>query len=101
MQDNAGAFGGDPRAILLAGHSAGAYIAMQLATDQAFLREIGVDPARLRGVAGLAGPYDFYPFSVPASRAAFGAWPEPQDTQPIAQVSPGLPPMHRVPASQG
>lgn len=93
VQDSAGGFGGDPGRILLVGHSAGAYIAMQLAMDQAFLREIGVDPGRIRAVAGLAGPYDFYPFDAPASRDAFGAWPEPKDTQPIAHVSPGRPPV--------
>jgi len=92
VQDSVGAFGGDPGRILLSGHSAGAYIAMQLAMDQAFLREIGVEPARIKGVAGLSGPYDFLPFDVPSSRDAFGQWPDPKDTQPIDHVGPGRPP---------
>ncbi len=92
VQENAGAFRGDPRRILLAGHSAGAYIAMQLAMDQAFLPDAGVDQRRIKGVAGLSGPYDFLPFDVSASREAFGRWPDPKDTQPINHVGPGRPP---------
>jgi acetyl esterase/lipase len=90
--DHAADYGGDPQRLLLAGHSAGAYIALQLAMDQAFLRAAGVDPKLIRGVAGLSGPYDFYPFDVRESRDAFGQWPDPQDTQPIRHVGPGRPP---------
>jgi len=92
-QDHAADFGGDPRRILLAGHSAGAYIAMQLTMDQAFLRDAGVELPHIKGVAGLSGPYDFLPFDVPASREAFGLWPDPRDTQPINHVGPGRPPV--------
>jgi acetyl esterase/lipase len=91
-RDHAAEFGGDPRRILLAGHSAGAYIALQLTMDQAFLRDAGVESPRIKGVAGLSGPYDFLPFDVPASREAFGLWPDPRDTQPIDHVGPGRPP---------
>ena len=91
-QDHAAEFGGDPQRILLAGHSAGAYIALQLAMNQAFLQSAGVDLQRIRGVAGLAGPYDFLPFDVASSREAFGGWPDLRDTQPINHVAPGRPP---------
>jgi acetyl esterase/lipase len=92
--DHAAAFGGDPNRILLAGHSAGAYNAVMLALDPAFLRAAGVDPSVIRGAAGLSGPYDFYPFDVAASRNAFGRWPDPRATQPIAYASlPGRPPI--------
>ena len=92
-RDHAAEYGGDPRRLLLSGHSAGAYIAMQLAMDQAFLRAAGVDVRRIKGVAGLSGPYDFMPFDVPASRDAFGHWPNAKDTQPINHVAPGRPPV--------
>ena len=91
--DNAAQYGGDPDKLLLAGHSAGAYIAMQLAMDEAFLRAAGVDPKAIRGVAGLSGPYAFYPFDVKESRDAFGTWPNPEDTQPINHIGPGRPPV--------
>jgi acetyl esterase/lipase len=51
-------FGGDPRRIVLVGHSAGAHIALMLALNPAFL---GTDRAAVAGAAGLAGPYDFNP----------------------------------------
>lgn len=85
------ACGGDPDRLLLGGHSAGAYIAVMLALEGARLRSAGVDPRLVRGVAGLAGPYDFYPFDVPASEAAFGRWPRPAETQPINFVRADAP----------
>ena len=82
---------GDPARIAVMGHSAGAYIAAMLALDARFAAAAGV-PGSIRAFAGLAGPYDFYPFDKPASQAAFGSWPEPRATQPIAFASPHAPP---------
>lgn len=89
----AGDHGADPARVLLSGHSAGAYDALMLALDARYLQHAGFDPGRLRAVAGLAGPYDFYPFDVKASVAAFGAWPRPAETQPIHFVRPDAPPL--------
>ena len=86
---NARVFGGDPSRIVLAGHSAGAYIAAMLAVDD---RWLGKARQAVRGFIGLAGPYDFLPFDAPASRAAFGSWPRPADTQPISWAGRGDPP---------
>ncbi|MET3435599.1 alpha/beta hydrolase [Sphingomonas sp. 1185] len=84
-----GSFGGDPRRIVLMGHSAGAYIAAMLAVDD---RWLGPDRSAVRGLVGLAGPYDFAPFDVDVSRAAFGAWPRPEETQPVHWAGAGDPP---------
>lgn len=81
--------GGDPARIVLMGHSAGAYIAAMLAVDDRWLKE---DRKAIRGFVGLAGPYDFVPFDVDASRAAFGEWPRPNETQPITWAGAGDPP---------
>lgn len=80
----ASAHGGDGERILLAGHSAGAHIAAMLALDTRFLERAGVAPRRVRAMAGLAGPYDFHPFDVPASINAFGRAPDPLATQPVS-----------------
>ena len=88
-RSNAGRFGGDPDAIVLAGHSAGAYIAAMLALDA---RWLGSERSAVKGLIGLAGPYDFAPFDVAASRAAFGAWPRPEETQPVHWAGAGDPP---------
>ena len=92
-QDHIGPLGGDPARIVLAGHSAGAYNAVELALDDKFLKAAGVELRHIRGVAGLAGPYDFLPLDVKASRDAFGAYPDLPSTQPIHHVRSDAPPM--------
>lgn len=82
-------FGGDPARLVLMGHSAGAYIAAMLAVDD---RWLGRDRQAVRGLVGLAGPYDFAPFDVDVARAAFGAWPRPEETQPVHWAGAGDPP---------
>jgi acetyl esterase/lipase len=90
--DNIARYGGDPHRLGLSGHSAGAYNAMMVALDQQWLKQAAVDPAVVRAVACLAGPFDFLPFDVKASRRAFGGYPDPQATQPIGFVRPAAPP---------
>lgn len=91
-QDHAQAYGGDPKRIVLAGHSAGAYIAMMLALDRQWLTAAGVDPRGVKAVAGLSGPYDFLPFDKSSSKNAFGQYPDPRATQPISFARGDAPP---------
>lgn len=86
---HAAEYGGAPDRLVLMGHSAGAYIAAMLAVDG---RWLGPSRAGVRGLVGLAGPYDFAPFDVEASRAAFGGWPRPAETQPVTWAGSGDPP---------
>ena len=92
-RDNAARYGGDPKRITLAGHSAGAYNAAMLALDRRFLDRAGVDPKIVRAAALLSGPYDFYPFTEARGRNAFGAWKQPRETQPINFARADAPPM--------
>jgi acetyl esterase/lipase len=82
--------GGDPDRIVLAGHSAGAYNVVQVALETKWLAASGVKP---RGVIGLSGPYDFYPFDKPSSRAAFGSVGAGAESQPISHIRADAPPM--------
>lgn len=83
-------WGGDPRRIFLAGHSAGAQIAALLATDPRYLRRQGMAVSDIAGVIGLSGPYDFViggklrPVFGPPAR-----WP---DAQPVNFVDGDEPP---------
>ena len=90
---NAARYGGDADALALAGHSAGAYIAVMLALDTRWLAAAHVDPRSVRAVAGLGGPYDFYPFDKPASIAAFGQASDGPATQPVAYARADAPPL--------
>ena len=86
-QDHAAEYGGDPSRIVLAGHSAGGYNAVMLALDTEFVRAAGVRPGVIKAAAGLAGPYDFAPFTEAYSRNAFGQYPDPAATQPVNYVA--------------
>lgn len=91
LDRNVAAYGGDPRRILLIGHSAGAQIVALLATDPSYVARWGVDPAHLLGTVALdTDAYDiakriatgdaetkemFYSgFATPAENALDGTW---------------------------
>ncbi|NIJ39244.1 acetyl esterase/lipase [Sphingopyxis panaciterrae] len=88
------AYGGDPGRIALSGHSAGAYNAVMLALDPQWMKAAGSDASVIRGVAALAGPYDFLPFEK-GGRAdvAMGDIRPAERTQPIHFVRADAPPL--------
>jgi acetyl esterase/lipase len=78
LLDHADRLGIDPRRIVLAGDSAGAQIAAQVAllvTDPDYAREVGIDvelpAASLRGVVLFCGAYDF---SLAGGSSRVGSW---------------------------
>ena len=75
-------YGGDPARVFVAGHSAGAYNAVMLASNPKYLRDAGGDLSWIAGVIGIAGPYDFLPMKDPDIIALFGGANDP-NTQPI------------------
>lgn len=87
-----GPYGGDPGRLGVIGHSAGAHLAMMIALDRRYMAAAGA-PELIRAAAGLAGPYDFLPFDVPASVNAFGRAPDPTLTQPVTFVRADAPPL--------
>jgi acetyl esterase/lipase len=64
VHEHAHEFGGDPDAIFLMGHSAGAHLAASLALDPRYLRKVGGDPSWVRGWIGISGPYALDPKSI-------------------------------------
>ncbi|MGN3974726.1 alpha/beta hydrolase [Tsuneonella sp. SYSU-LHT278] len=79
--------------IALLGHSAGAYNVLMLALDPRWLAGAGVPEAAIGGVASLAGPADFYPFTSDSARNALGHAAEPELTQPVHHVRADAPPI--------
>jgi acetyl esterase/lipase len=88
----AGQYGGDPARLGVLGHSAGAHLAMMITLDRRYMAAVG-KPDLIKGAAGLAGPYDFLPFDVPASINAFGQAPDPEQTQPLHFARADAPPL--------
>lgn len=89
---HAAEYGADPARVFVMGHSAGAYNAAMLALDARWLAAQGLQPARLAGWVGLAGPYDFLPIGDRQTRVAFD-WPAtPADSQPMMHASAASPP---------
>ena len=78
-RDHAADYGGDPKRLFVAGHSAGAQIAALIGTDRRYLAPHAMKPRDVAGVIGLSGPYDF---------AITGGYEEvfgPQDQWPRAR----------------
>jgi acetyl esterase/lipase len=92
IEDNIASLGGDPSRFFIAGHSAGAYNAVMLGLEKAFLAAYDVTMP-VRAIAALSGPYDFYPFEYDEVRNVFGQNDNPEGTQPINLVAPDRPPM--------
>ncbi len=93
VTDNIADHGGDPRRIVLMGHSAGAYNAVMLALDRRWLDGAGVPQASIRGAIGLAGPYDFLPLDSEGTLAAFGKAADLSQTQPVRFARADAPPL--------
>ncbi len=92
IQDNIEGYGGDPKRFFVAGHSAGAYNAIMLGLDGSFRRDFGVTMP-IRAIAGISGPYNFYPFEYDQVRDTFGSAPNPEGTQPINLTTAEAPPI--------
>ena len=80
-------FGGNPRRVVVMGHSAGAYNAAMIALDPRWLTQQGHQTSELAGWIGLAGPYDFIPIVNPQTRETFHHPNVPLDSQPIRHIS--------------
>ena len=98
--DHVADYGGDPRRVFLMGHSAGGYIAAMVALDAQYLCAAGADPRQVRGLIGLAGPYDFLPLQARVTKAVFGFRDTPVTTQPIHFATAAAPPALLVTGKQ-
>jgi acetyl esterase/lipase len=96
---NVSAYGGDPERIIISGHSAGAYNAVMLASDPSYLTTQGLGLSAIRGVIGIAGPYNFLPLNDDNLIDMFGGT-DRTETQPIFSVDGERPPMLLVTGSE-
>jgi acetyl esterase/lipase len=92
VHETISSYGGDPSRVFVAGHSAGAYNAVMLASNPQYLRDAGGDLSWIDGAIGIAGPYDFLPMTDRAIIELFGG-PAIPATQPINFIDGKRPPM--------
>lgn len=83
VYNNIQRFGGDPNDVYIMGHSAGAHIAALLALDERYLRSVGGNKRWLKGMIGLAGPYDWLPYFSASDKQIFGPPSQYPASQPI------------------
>lgn len=84
-------YGGDPREIVLMGHSAGAHLAAMLTLNEEYLSDRSY--SAIRGFVGLAGPYDFLPFTEAYQVGVFAPPESYPASQPINFVDGTEPPL--------
>ncbi len=84
-------YGGNGNQLFLMGHSAGAHIAAMLTLNEEYLQ--GDTYNSIKGFVGLAGPYDFLPFTKPYQYAVFGPEQKFSASQPINFVDGTEPPL--------
>jgi acetyl esterase/lipase len=77
--------------LFIMGHSAGGEIASMLCANTQYLANASVDRMKLRGLIGLAGPYDFLPLKSAKLIDIFGGADNP-DIQAITFAHGPLPP---------
>lgn len=105
LDRNVASLGGDPRRIVLIGHSAGAHLVSLVSTDPAYVSRWGMDPAHLLGTVSLdtdaydvteriaeiradARPLFYSAFATPEENSVDGSWAR---GSPIAFADPGDP----------
>lgn len=83
---------GDPKNIYVAGHSAGAFIAMMLGADDTFHQQAKSQRSWIQGTIGISGPYDFLPFTDENIKALFSNYPD-NETQPLNHITGKMAPV--------
>lgn len=92
-RSNASRYGGSGNRLFVMGHSSGAHIAAMLALNEEYLKAVGGSRLWLKGMIGLAGPYDFMPITASDLRDLFGPVDRFAYSQPIFFVDGKNPPL--------
>ena len=94
LRDHAAELGGNPGALYVMGHSAGAFNAVEMVDNARWLAEVGVPISAVKAVVGVAGPYSYDYRTLPSANA-FPEGSNPADIMPSYHVRKDAPP-HRL-----
>ncbi|GAC1381316.1 MAG: alpha/beta hydrolase [Aquirhabdus sp.] len=90
-------YGGNPNALFVMGHSAGAFNAVAAVDDERYWKNSHVPTSAIKAVIGLAGPYS-YDFRKFDSKIAFPLDLLPEDVMPDSHVRSDAPPHYLLTA---
>jgi len=91
VQNNISQYKGDDQNIFLMGHSAGAHLAIMLSVKEDYLNPETY--SSIKGGIGLAGPYDFIPYTESYLPGVFGPESEAAYSQPVNFIQGNEPPL--------
>lgn len=80
-------YGGDPTALYVGGHSAGAILAAEVGVNRAWLAKSGIPTDALRGIVPVSGPYDLRRAGRSGEANAYAPTPEKEiQASPLLNV---------------
>ena len=86
--ENIGQYGGNPEAIYVGGHSAGAILSADIGVDRAWLVEMGMPKEILKGIIPVSGPYDVRARGRPGEVYTYAPTPELREqASPILHIN--------------
>lgn len=90
--ENIARYGGDPKQVYVAGHSAGGYLVLMLALDKSYMTGYGADADRVKGYYSISGQTATH-FQIRAERGLATNVPVVDKYAPLANVRPHTPPI--------
>jgi acetyl esterase/lipase len=92
LHGNVARYGGDPGALYIGGHSAGAILAADVGVDRAWMGELGIPRQALRGIVAISGRYDLSVGGRPGERDLYAPTPEAKRlASPVHRIQDPVP----------
>ena len=92
LSENIKQYGGNPEALYVGGHSAGAILSADIGVNRAWLVEMGMPKEILKGIIPVSGPYDVRARGRPGEVYTYAPTPELREqASPILHVTDPVP----------